>query len=229
MYVELHTRSAFSFLEGGSLPEELISACASQSMRAVAMLDRDGVYGAPRFHMAARKAGVRAHIGAEVSVQDAGLQSVVPAWIKTPAESQSVRYSLLAETAEGYRNLCRLITQYKLREKAKGEGRATLEELQSYAKGLVCLTGGAEGPLAAALMSGGYDAARIEVERLTQIFGSSNVLVELQRHFDRKEEFRNQAAVRIARGLKLPLLATNGVRYVRPEDRELLDVLTCVR
>ena len=159
MYIELHTRSAFSFLEGGSLPEELISACASQSMPAVALLDRDGVYGAPRFHMAAKKAGLRAHIGAEVSVQDAGLQSVAPAWIKTPAAPQPVRYSLLVETAEGYRNLCRLITQYKLREKAKGEGRATLEELQSYAKGLVCLTGGAEGPLAAALASGGYDAA----------------------------------------------------------------------
>src|SRR5688572_12086208 len=229
MYVELHTRSAFSFLEGGSLPEELISACSSQSMPAVALLDRDGVYGAPRFHMAAKKAGLRAHIGAEVSIQDAGLQSVAPAWIKTPAAPQPVRYSLLAETAEGYRNLSRLITQYKLREKAKGEGRAMLEELQSYAKGLVCLTGGAEGPLAAALASGGYDAARNEVERLIQIFGPSNVYVELQRHFDRQEEFRNQAAVRIARSLKLPLLATNGVRYARPEDRELLDVLTCVR
>ncbi len=179
--------------------------------------------------MAARKAGLRAHIGAEVSVHDAGLQSIAPAWITTPAAPQPVRYSLLVETAEGYRNLCRLITQYKLREKAKGEGRATLEELQSYSKGLVCLTGGAEGPLAAALASSGYDAARNEVERLIQIFGPSNVYVELQRHFDRQEEFRNQAAVRIARSLKLPLLATNGVRYARPEDRELLDVLTCVR
>jgi len=229
MYIELHTRSAFSFLEGGSLPEELISACASKSMPAVALLDRDGVYGAPRFHMAAGKAGVRAHIGAEVSVNNAGLQSVAPAWITTPAAPQPVRYSLLVETAEGYRSLCRLITQYKLREKAKGEGRATLEEFQSYSKGLVCLTGGAEGPLAAALVSGGYDAAKNEVERLIQIFGPSNVYVELQRHFDRQEEFRNQAAVRIARSLKLPLLATNGVRYARPEDRELLDVLTCVR
>src|SRR5262245_34535059 len=228
MYVELHARSAFSFLEGGSLPEELISVCASQTMPAVALLDRDGVYGAPRFHMAAKRAGLRAHIGAEVSVRDAGLQSVAPA-IKTPAAPPPVRYSLLAETAEGYRNLCRLITQYKLREKTKGEGRATSEELQSYAKGLVCLTGGAEGPLAAALGSGGYDAAKNEVARLVQIFGRSNVYVELQRHFDRQEEFRNQAAVRIARSLKLTLLATNGVRFARPEDRELLDVLTCVR
>ena len=229
MYIELHARSAFSFLEGGSLPEELISSCASQSMPAMALLDRDGVYGAPRFHMAAKRVGLRAHIGAEVSVQDLGSQSVAPTWIKTPAAPQPVRYSLLVETAEGYRNLCRLITQYKLREKAKGEGCATLEELQVYANRLVCLTGGPEGPLAAALTSGGYDAAKNEVERLIRIFGPSNVYVELQRHFDRQEEFRNQAAVGIARSLKLPLLATNGVRYARPEDHEVLDVLTCVR
>ncbi|MBM3803549.1 MAG: DNA polymerase III subunit alpha [Acidimicrobiia bacterium] len=229
MYIELHTRSAFSFLEGGSLPEELVSACANQSMPAVALLDRDGVYGTPRFHMAAKKAGLRAHIGAEVSVEGAGLQTIAPAWIEMPALPQPVRYSLLVETAEGYRNLCRLITQYKLRKKSKGTGRTTLEELQAHAQGLVCLTGGAEGPLAAALARGGDDAARNEVERLIQIFGPSNVYVELQRHFDRQEEFRNQAAVRIARRLALPLLATNGVRYARPEDRELLDVLTCVR
>jgi error-prone DNA polymerase len=229
MYIELHTRSAFSFLEGGSLPEELISVCASQSMPAVALLDRDGVYGAPRFHMAAKRAGLHAHIGAEVSVRGVGLQSVAPPWIETPAAPPPVRYSLLVETAEGYRNLCRLITQYKLREKTKGEGRVTLEELQAHSKGLVCLTGGAEGPLAAVLASSGYDAAKSEVERLIQIFGPSNVFVELQRHFDRQEEFRNQAAVRIAHSLGLPLLATNGVRYARPEDRELLDVLTCVR
>src|SRR5262245_14741610 len=228
MYIEFHTRSAFSFLEGGSLPEELICACANQSMPAVALLDRDGVYGSPRFHMAAKRAGLRAHIGAEVSIKE-GLQSIVPAWIETPAAQHPVRYSLLVETAEGYQNLCRLITQYKLREKAKGEGCATLEELHAHSKGLVCLTGGPEGPLAAALLRGGYDAAKNEVEHLIQIFGPSNVYVELQRHFDRQEEFRNQAAVRIARSLKLTLLATNGVRYARLEDRELLDVLTCVR
>lgn len=138
MYIELHTRSAFSFLEGGSLPEELVSACANQSMPAVALLDRDGVYGTPRFHMAAKKAGLRAHIGAEVSVEGAGLQTIAPAWIEMPALPQPVRYSLLVETAEGYRNLCRLITQYKLREKSKGTGRTTLEELQAHAQGLVC-------------------------------------------------------------------------------------------
>ena len=67
-YIELHASSAFSFLDGASLPEELIGACAEYSMPAMALLDRDGVYGSPRFHLAAEKAGILAHIGAEVSV-----------------------------------------------------------------------------------------------------------------------------------------------------------------
>src|SRR5208337_1262061 len=67
MYVELHSRSAFSFLEGASIPEELIAACANLGMPAMALLDRDGVYGSPRFHLAAKKAGIKAHIGAEIT------------------------------------------------------------------------------------------------------------------------------------------------------------------
>jgi len=68
-YIELHARSAFSFLEGASVPEELIAACSELEMPAMALLDRDGVYGSPRFHLAAKKNGIKAHIGAEISVQ----------------------------------------------------------------------------------------------------------------------------------------------------------------
>jgi len=68
-YVELHARSAFSFLEGASVPEELIAVALELNMPAMALLDRDGVYGAPRFHLSAKKNGIKAHIGAEISVQ----------------------------------------------------------------------------------------------------------------------------------------------------------------
>ena len=67
MYIELHARSAFSFLEGGSVPEEFAEVCAQYKMPAMALLDRDGVYGAPRFHLAAQKLKVKAHIGAEIT------------------------------------------------------------------------------------------------------------------------------------------------------------------
>ena len=92
---------------------------------------------------------------------------------------------------------------------------------------MVCLTGGDEGPLAAALAAGGETAGRKVVEQLIQIFGRENIYVELQRHQEREEEWRNQAAIRIACSLGLPVLATNGVRYATEYDREILDVFTC--
>src|ERR1039457_5226331 len=121
MYVELHARSAFSFLEGASVPEELAGACAEFGMPAMAIMDRNGVYGAPRFHMAAKKAGVRAHIGSEITC------------------TNGRSYPLLVETREGYRNLCRLVTRMKLRA-PKGEGAATLDEIAEFARGLICIT-----------------------------------------------------------------------------------------
>src|SRR6202140_2712410 len=85
-YVELHSRSAFSFLEGSCLPESLIARCAELNMPAMALLDRDGVYGAPRFHMAAKKAGIKAHIGAEINCNF----STWLAWAGTPVPAKQV-------------------------------------------------------------------------------------------------------------------------------------------
>jgi error-prone DNA polymerase len=229
MYIELHTRSAFSFLEGAALPETLAARCAELGMPAIALLDRDGVYGAPRFHLAAKKLGVRAHIGAEVSLAGAGDQVRPPAWRPHQVPQRPVRIALLAESRVGYQNLCRLITCYKLRERAKGEGAATWEELAAHAEGLICLTGGEEGLLASALTRGGYDEARRTLEQLLHLFGPRHIYVEVQRHFDRAEEARNQAAIRLAASLHLPLLATSGARCAHPSERELLDVLTCIR
>jgi error-prone DNA polymerase len=206
-YIELHAGSAFSFLEGGGLPEEFIGAAAGYNMPAMALLDRDGVYGAPRFHLAAKKAGIQAHIGAEVT------------------STTGIRYPLLAETREGYQNLCRLMTRMKLRAE-KGKGAITEAELAAYAHGLICLTGGEYGPLTSAIPD---KTGRQTLERLIGIFGHQNVYVELQRHYDREEEAINQQAVALAETLRLPLLATNGARYALPHEREILDVFTCIR
>ncbi len=116
MYVELHARSAFSFLEGASLPELLMARCAQLDMPAMALLDRNGLYGSPRFHIAAQRAGTRAHIGAEIAVRDAGERVRPPQWLPHQVPIEPVRFPVLAETQLGYQNLCRLITRYKLRE-----------------------------------------------------------------------------------------------------------------
>jgi error-prone DNA polymerase len=228
-YVELHAASAFSFLEGASLPEDLIQRAAELDMPAMALLDRNGVYGAARFHTLAHKHGVRAHVGAEIAVSDLGRRLTPPAWLPHQHAPEPARIPLLCTSRAGYQNLCQLITQFKMRETTKGEGAATLKDLEQHSSGLVCLTGGDEGPLAAALMHGGESEAMKVTEKLVRLFGQQNVYIELQRHGEREEEWRNQAAIRVARGLSLPLLATNGVRYATAYDREILDVFTTIR
>ena len=221
-YVELHSRSAFSFLEGASVPEELIAAGLALEMPAMALLDRDGVYGAPRFHLCGKKNGIKAHIGAEISVQKPNNQGLcsVP---------------VLVRSRTGYQNLCRLITLMKLRvpKHAKpGECVATADELAAHAKGLVCLTGSFDGPIATALNPGDPDntaKAQATTEWLIDLFGKKNVYAELQRHLDREEEARNHLVIEIARRNRLPLLATNGVGHATPKQREVADVFTCIR
>src|SRR5271156_1312873 len=228
-YVELHAASAFSFLEGASLPEDLIQRAAELNMTAMALLDRNGVYGAARFHTLARKHGVKAHVGAEIAVSSLGSRLTPAAWLPHRHIPEAARLPLLCTSRVGYQNLCQLITRFKMRETTKCEGAATIEDLEQYAEGLVCLTGGDEGPVAAALMHGGESAAVAVTEKLVHLFGQQNVYVELQRHGEREEEWRNQAALRIAHRLHLPILATNGVRYAAAHDREILDIFTTIR
>jgi len=228
-YVELHAASAFSFLEGGSQPEALAERAFSLDMPAMALMDRNGFYGSARFHKIATENGVKAHVGAEVAITGLGNRLAPPIWLPHQHLAEPARLPLLCETREGYQNLCQLITRFKMREATKQEGSAKLADMEEYSRGLVCLTGGDEGPLAAALMRGGESAGREVVERLVRIFGPNNVYVELQRHRERAEEWRNQAAIRIAQSLRLPLLATNGVRYATKYDREIADLFTAVR
>jgi error-prone DNA polymerase len=220
-YVELHSRSAFSFLEGGSLPEALASIAAALGLPAMALLDRNGFYGSPRFHMSAEKTGIRSHVGAEVTVANENGTANDPA--------NMANYPLLCASRTGYQNLCRLLTKTKLRVPKHAESAATLPELEEHATGLICLTGDEHGPLAQALERGGVRSGKELLNRLVSVFGGKNVYVELQRHFDRKQEARNQAAVELARELKLPILATNGVCYATAAEREILDVFTCIK
>jgi error-prone DNA polymerase len=201
VFIDFHTRSAFSFLEAASLPEDLVQRAADLGHSAMALMDRDNLAGAPRFYMAAKKIGAKAHIGAEITGEDGD------------------SYPLLVENRTGYQNLCRLISSMKLRA-PKGEAAASQEELHRFSSGLVCLTG-----------QDGSNAAptRQRFDKLISLFGRKNVYAELQRHFHRDQEARNQAVIALARSMQLPLLATNGVRHASPQERELADVLTAVR
>ncbi|HZN50806.1 MAG TPA: error-prone DNA polymerase [Methylomirabilota bacterium] len=210
MFIELHAQSAFSFLEGAEHPEAFAAEAARLEMPAVALVDRDGVYGAPRLTRAAANAGVKPIVGSEITLADGS------------------RLPLLVEDREGYQNLCRLITRMKLGA-PKGAAAIALDDLEPYAAGLVCLTGGAQGPLARRLASGDVDGARRVLGRLVAMFGRSSCFVEIQRHFQRDQEEILQGLVALARAIPVPLMATNQPLFARPEGRPLADVFTCIR
>lgn len=228
-YVELHAASAFSFLAGASRPESLIERAAEIGMPAMALADRNGIYGVARFHTASKKCGIKAHIGAEIAISSFGSRLTPPSWLPHQYPNEPSRIVLLCASQVGYQNLCQLITRFKMRETTKAEGAAMIEDLEEFSSGLICLTGGDEGPLASALACGGDAEARKRLDQLAGIYGRNHVYIELQRHQLREEECRNQALVGLAASLQLPVLATNGVRYADPKDRELLDVFTAIR
>ena len=205
MYVELHSASGFSFLEGASDPEDLLGEAAGLGYEALALCDRDSVSGAPRFFQAARQAGVRPLVGCEISLDRPGIGK------GTPSAVLDRRLTVLVENRAGYRNLCRLLTRMNLRA-PKGEGRARWKDVEEYSQGLVALLGDLR-----------------DEDPVRGIFGPRNVYVELQRHLLREQERANRDRIEFARAHRLPLLATNGVRYDTERRKPLHDALTCLR
>ncbi len=235
-YVELHAASAFSFLEAASLPEALVDRAAELGYPSVALLDRNGVHGAPRFHKAAKAAGIKPIVGAELTVScsrgasaprpdGTGLKPrATPDPLATnhqPLATTTFSLPVLVESQQGYQNLCQLITRMNLRA-PKGEGALSLDELEGHSGGLVALAG------REALQGGRHGVGGL-IDRLVGIFGRANVYLELQRHLIRDEEADNQALMALASAFHVPLVATNGVRFATPVDRPLFDVLTCIR
>ncbi|MFL6545226.1 MAG: DNA polymerase III subunit alpha, partial [Candidatus Udaeobacter sp.] len=223
-YVELHACSAFSFLRGGSFPEHLAEVAAELEMPAMALLDRNGVYGAQRFSVAAREHGVQPIIGCELSMEDGGILPV------------------LVKDRTGYKNLCELLTQAHLRSE-KGQCAVCWGELPQFAEGLVVLLGSARFQRASFDILSNERSVWQDAKHSTQdacapqdyarflidVCGRENVFVEIQRHFIRGEEQINRELIDLARANRLPLLATNSAQYAKPYGREVLDVFTCIR
>jgi error-prone DNA polymerase len=209
-YIELHARSAFSFLRGASQPERMAEAAAAADLPSMALCDRDGFYGSVRFHQKGMEYGIRPLVGCELTLED---DSVLP---------------VLVSSRNGYQNICRLLTRSRLRA-PKGEGRIRWDELSFLTGGVVALTGDEEGAIVRAWREKGTDVAAERTRRLIEAFGSDRVYVEVQRHHLRGEDARNDFLMDLADGLKLPLLATNGVCYATANCRPVLDVFTCLQ
>ncbi|MBY0278186.1 error-prone DNA polymerase [Candidatus Binatia bacterium] len=213
-YVELRCRSAFSFLEGASTPEDLIAIAASHGHAALALADRDGVYGAPRFWKAGKAHGVRTIVGAEVTIaygRDA---------------KRTGRVLLLAASRVGYRNLCKLITRGRARA-AKGESLVHLDEVEDHSAGLICLAGGDRSLLLETLRSRDELAVLRIGRRLQGTFGN-RLWIDLQRSIDPQVERRTRVLQDVAARLRLPIVATGDVRMARCCEQPVLDVLCCL-
>jgi error-prone DNA polymerase len=234
MYIELHTSSAFSFLDGASLPATLIERAAHLNYPALALLDRDGLYGAPQFYRAAKLAGIKAIVGAELTVGASTPQPAAAGGRAAPSKPFRPRTTsngadqprgwtlpVLVSSAEGYRQLCRVITRSKLRS-PKGASSVTLDDLAGQTSGLIALIG------REALHANRHGVGGL-VDRLIGIFGRQQVWIELQRHLGRAEAGELQSLMDLGAAFRVPLMASNGVRFADTEARPLYDVLTSIR
>src|SRR5919204_1814372 len=200
-YVELHAHSAYSFLDGASLPEELAIRAAELGYSALALTDHDGVYGSLEFAHAAKAVGVKPLTGAEVTLADGS------------------HLTLLVETPRGYANLCRLLTAAHAHERL--DPRLDLALLAEHGEGLVCLSGCARHGLA---VRDPNTAARV-----ARAFGPERFFVELQRPYERGDARRNALLRDLAASLGVETVATGDPHAHDPSRVPLQDVLVAIR
>ncbi|GAA2824376.1 error-prone DNA polymerase [Kribbella solani] len=226
-YAELHVHSNFSFLDGASQPEELVETAVRLGLRALALTDHDGFYGAARFAEAAAAYGLPTVFGAELSLDLTGPQNGVP-------DPEGSHLLVLAEGQEGYHRLAGEITEAQLAGGEKGKPVYSLERLAAKGAGhWVILTGCRKGLVRQALELGGHAngpaAAAWELDRLTALFGKDRVVVELIDHHLPTDTTRNRVLAALAADRGLPVVATNNVHYADPSRHQLAAALAAVR
>jgi error-prone DNA polymerase len=208
-YVELHCHSNFSLLDGASHPEDLVARARELAMPALALTDHDGLYGAVTFCKAARQAGVKPMIGAELTVD------------------QGHHLTLLAKNNRGYSNLCRLITGAHL-DHSKGRPSVDSSFLANYADGVICLSGCKRGEIPGLLIAGKEKRAQSAAGRYHAIFGD-NFFIELQNNLCPGDEHLCRQLIELADKLRIRYVATNNVHYATKERHRLQDVLVCIK
>ena len=211
MYAELHCHSAYSFLDGASPPDEILAEAHRLGYPAIALTDRNGLYGSLAFAHAAKPLGIQSITGAEVTLTD-GSQLV-----------------LLAETPEGYSNLCRLLTETHLGAE-RLDPRLPLSTLEARHDGLIILSGARrDGLLPRTLEGMGIGAARKLADRCKAIFGADRFFVEIQRNRVRGDWALTKALQSIADDVRLSVVATGSVHYHRRDLHRLHDVMVAIR
>ncbi|MEW6047888.1 MAG: DNA polymerase III subunit alpha, partial [Bacillota bacterium] len=223
-FVHLHNHTQYSLLDGACRVEDLVALAKEYGMPAVAVTDHGAMYGTIEFYKAARAAGVKPILGAELYLAPKSRHDRAGG----PSEGAYYHLLVLAENDEGFRNLMKLSTTGFL-EGFYYKPRIDLEVLAEHARGLIGTTGCMSAEVATHLLKGEDAAARQALERYLDIFGRDRYYVELQRNGVPGQEELNAALVRLAREYRLPIIATNDVHYLRQEDAAFHDVLLCIQ
>ncbi|HEU0220613.1 MAG TPA: DNA polymerase III subunit alpha [Paracoccaceae bacterium] len=224
-FIHLRVHSAYSLLEGAIGVKELVKLARAENMPAVAITDRNNLFGALEFSEEAAKAGIQPIIGCQF---DLAHEEAAPGE-RAPAPRPIV---LLAQNEQGYGNLMQLASAAHL-ECGEARPHVTLERVEALAAGLICLTGGAEGPLGELIREGQGGRARALAERLSAAF-PGRLYVEIQRHGGGgasrtgAEAATEPGLVGLAYALDLPLVATNDVHFASPDMYEAHDALLCI-
>lgn len=229
-YAELHVHSAFSFLDGASQPEDLVTEAARLGLTGIALTDHNGLYGVVRLAEAARAVGMPTVLGAELTLGGAARTGGRAGDEAAAHDPPGPHLLVLARGPEGYRRLSRAIAEAHLRTGRKDVVAHTLEDLAEAAAGQwLILTGCRKGAVRLALHHGGREAARAELDRLVALFGTENVAVEITHRQTAADEAVHDALAELAATARLPLVATGGVHCARPADQPLADILAATR
>jgi error-prone DNA polymerase len=208
-YAELHCHSSFSLLDGASSPEELVSHAVKLGLTALALTDHNDLGGIVRFAQSAKELDFPAIVGAELTLDDAS------------------HLTLLAETVDGYKNLCHLITKART-ECQRGKPQITWADLFAHNHGLIALSGCPQGKIPTLIAAGKYEQAKQKANQLKEVFAGSFYL-EMWDHQLRQEALIARKLLEISKACTIPPVVTNNVHYARPAKRIIHDVLTCLR
>lgn len=222
-FTHLHVHTQYSLLDGLAKIPELVKQAKKLGMSALAVTDHGAMYGAIHFYLAAQKAGIKPIIGVE------SYQAHRSRFDKQPeVDADQYHLPLLAKNNEGYRNLMKLVTHAHL-EGYYYKPRLDMELLEKYHKGIIALSGCLQGEIPQLLLQGKDEEAEKRAQRFLRIFGS-DYYFELQKHPKIKEqEVVNEKLVKLSRKLGIPIVATNDVHYVSPEDAEAQDALLAIQ
>jgi DNA-directed DNA polymerase III PolC len=206
MFTHLHIHSAFSFLYGTFTPEALVQRAREMGYAAIALTDKNGLYGAVRFYKAARSEAMKPILGSEITLRN------------------GTSLILLALSFVGYKNLCRILSDTYLRahsEGHRGKPACSLNTLTRFSQDLICLTGGRDGRLHQLISMGNLNQAQSWLERLKRIFGPDHLFVEIQNHGLQDDQALMKASARLAKQVDVALVATHDVAFLDQEDFEV--------